>query len=152
MGYLNQIPITGSNLLIFKSFLCSIRGNPFAEWSDSDANNGNENPGDVQGSVGFVPSLVVLLGCGIGCSASLPASTMGAFSPIQFLSLYCSAADGGDRGSADGQCVLETGGNFAGGIQRKLVGRHPVLGMAAHSPGIASTCGGHCTTASHRWP
>ncbi len=82
MGHLNQIPITGSNLLIFKSFLCSTRGNPFAEWSDSDANNGNENPGDVQGSIGFVSPLLVLLGIGIGCTASLSSGALGSLSSI----------------------------------------------------------------------
>ena len=72
----------GSNLLIFESFRYLTRGSPFAEWSDSDANNGNENPGDVQGSIGFVPSLVVLLGFGIGCSASLSSGALGAHSPL----------------------------------------------------------------------
>lgn len=72
----------GSNLLIFESFRYLIRGSPFAEWSDSDANNRNEDPGDVPGSNIFVFSLAVLLGIGIGCSASLSSGALGALSPF----------------------------------------------------------------------
>ena len=71
-----------SNLLIFESFHCLIRGSPFAEWSDSDANNGEEDPGYFPGSVGFVFSLAVLLGFGVGCSASLSSGALGALSPL----------------------------------------------------------------------
>jgi hypothetical protein len=72
----------GSNLLIFESFRYLIRGSPFAEWSDSDANNRDEDPGDVSGSNVFDPSLAVLMGIGIGRSASLSSSTLGALSPF----------------------------------------------------------------------
>ena len=150
MGYLNQIPITGSNLLIFKSFLCFTRGNPFAEWSDSDANNGNENLGDIQGSIGFVFSLVVLLGFGIGCSASLSPGALGSLTPLQLVCIHGSSPDGGNPGSADGQRLLEEIRNSVGGIQRKLVGRHPVLGMAPHASRVAFTSGGHRPTPCHR--
>ncbi len=81
-GLLSQIPIIGSNLLIFELFHCLNRESPFAEWSDSDDTNEEENPGDEPGSIVFVFSLVVLLGRGIGCSASLPPSALGALSPI----------------------------------------------------------------------
>ena len=72
----------GSNLLIFESFRYLIRGSPFAEWSDSDSNNRNEDPGDVPGSNVFVFSLAVLLGIGFGCSASLSSGALGALSPF----------------------------------------------------------------------
>ena len=72
----------GSNLLIFESFRYLIRGSPFAEWSDSDANNRDEDPGDVSGSNVFAPSLAVLLGIGIGRSASLSSGALGALSPF----------------------------------------------------------------------
>jgi hypothetical protein len=72
----------GSNLLIFESFRYLIRGSPFAEWSDSDANNRNEAPGDVPGFNVFVFSLAVLLGIGIGRSASLSSGALGALSPF----------------------------------------------------------------------
>ena len=72
----------GSNLLIFESFRYLIRGSPFAEWSDSDANNRDEDPGDLPGANVFVSSLAVLMGIGVGCSASLSSSALGAFSPI----------------------------------------------------------------------
>ena len=72
----------GSNLLIFESFRCLIRGSPFAEWSDSDANNGDEDPGEVPGSNVFVSSLAVLVGFGVGCSASLSSGALGALSPL----------------------------------------------------------------------
>ena len=54
----------------------------FAEWSDSDANNGDEDPGDVPGSNVFLFSLAVLLGFGVGCSASLSSGALGALSPL----------------------------------------------------------------------
>ena len=79
---LSQIPIIGSNLLIFELFHCLNRGSPFAEWSDSDDTYEDDNPGDEPGSIVFVSSLVVLLGIGVGCSASLPPSALGALSPL----------------------------------------------------------------------
>ena len=79
---LSQIPIIGSNLLIFELFHCLNRGSPFAEWSDSDDTNEEENPGDAPGSIVFASSLVVLLGIGVGCSASLSPSALGALSPL----------------------------------------------------------------------
>lgn len=72
----------GSNLLIFELFHCLTRESPFAEWSDSDANNGEEDPGSFPGSIGFFSALVVLLGIGVGCSASLPPGTLGSLSPL----------------------------------------------------------------------
>ena len=57
-------------------------GATFAEWSDSDANNGDEDPGDVPGSNVFLFSLAVLLGFGVGCSASLSSGALGALSPL----------------------------------------------------------------------
>ena len=72
----------GSNLLIFESFSYLTRGSSFAEWSDSDANNGEEGPDYFPGSIFFVASLVVLLGIGVGCSASLPPGTLGSLSPL----------------------------------------------------------------------
>ena len=72
----------GSNLLIFESFRCLIRGSTFAEWSESDANNGDEGPGAVPGSNVLVFSLAVLMGIGIGCSASLSSGALGAHSPL----------------------------------------------------------------------
>ena len=74
--------MVGSNLLIFESFLCLNRGSPFAEWSDSDANNGNQDPGDLPGTNGFHSTLVVLLGSSIGGPASLPPGSLGARSPV----------------------------------------------------------------------
>ena len=72
----------GSNLLIFESFHHLIRGSPFAEWSDSDSNNRNEDPGDIAGTDVFVFSLAVLLGIGIGRSASISSGALGALSPF----------------------------------------------------------------------
>ena len=72
----------GSNLLIFESFRYLIRGSPFAEWSDSDAINRDEDPGDVPGSNAFVSSLAVLMGRGFGCSTSLSSGALGARSPL----------------------------------------------------------------------
>ena len=71
-----------SNLLIFESFRCLIRGSPFAEWSDSDANNGDEDPGVIPGSSVFVSSFAVLMGIGDGCSASLSSGALGTLSPL----------------------------------------------------------------------
>ncbi len=72
----------GSNLLIFDLFHCLIRESPFAEWSDSDSNNGEEDPGYIPGPIGFVSSLVVLLGIGVGRPAGLPPGTLGSLSPL----------------------------------------------------------------------
>ena len=72
----------GSNLLIFESFRYLIRGSPFAEWSDSDANNGDEDTGDLPGSNVSFSWLAVLMGFGVGCCARLSSGALGTFSPL----------------------------------------------------------------------
>ena len=127
----------GSNLLIFESFRYLIRGSPFAEWSDSDAINRDEDPGDVPGSNVFVTSLAVLMGRGFGCSTSLSSGALGARSPLQFLSVHRNSPDNRDRGGTAWQYILEAIRNPAGWIQWELACWLAVLGMAAHASGFA---------------